>query len=282
MQLGELELHTISGGRFRIDGGTMFGVVPRILWQRGCPPDELNRVPQATNSVLVRTPQHTLLIDTGYGSKLPPKQQRILGSQHGDPLLESLSEAGLSADDVDTVVLSHLHFDHAGGATRIDEEGVLRPTFPSARYVVQRLEWENAVSGVPELRGVYPLENLLPIQEAGLLHFIDGDGPIVPGVRALLSPGHTAGHMCVVLESGGETAVYLGDLCPTQHHLPILWCMAYDVDLLETRRKRAEILGWIADAGHWALFDHDPDLAAARLMRDDRRDFAIDDSLAAL
>ena len=282
MQLGEFTLTTISGGRFLIDGGTMFGVVPKLLWEHTFPADPQNYIAQATNCVLVQTGDQQILIDTGYGSKLSKKEREIFGSEAGDPLLTALSDAGVDPEEVDMVVLSHLHFDHAGGATRRDEDGELLPTFPNAEYVAQKLEWETATSGVPELKGAYPLDNLLPLESSGQLRLIDGDVEIVPGLRAVVTGGHTRGHMAVVIESNDETAVYLGDICPSTRHFRRLWCMAYDVDLLQSRRSKPELLGQIADNGWLALFDHDPDHAAARISRSDKGEFAVTEAMETL
>ena len=188
-------------------------------------------------------------------------------------MLRNLSAVGLSAGDIDVVIFSHLHFDHAGGATRIDSDGKLVPTFPNAEYVAQRTEWFNATADYPELRGAYPQENLLPLRESGQLRLIDRDAEIMTGLRTMVTGGHSDGHQVVIIESVGETAVYLGDICPTSRHLPVLWCLAYDVNLLQTRRSKASILGRIADQGWLALFDHDPDHVGARLNRDPQKDF---------
>ena len=275
MQLGDWELTTVSGGRFRIDGGTMFGVVPKPLWAPRLPPDENNTIAQQTNCVLARNQRHVVLIDTGYGSKLTARKRAWLGAEDGDPLSASLRAAGVGVEEITTVVLSHLHFDHAGGATCRGPDGQLRATFPNAEYVAAQAEWDAALSGVAELRGAYPLENLTPLAESGQLRLIDGEVEIVPGVQAWPTPGHTLGHQSLVIESGGQGAIYLGDLCPTWRHLPPLWCMAYDVDLLETRRTKSRVLGVVADQDLLALADHDPDHAAARIQRDRSREFAL-------
>ncbi|MFN0197058.1 MAG: MBL fold metallo-hydrolase [Planctomycetaceae bacterium] len=281
-QIGNFQLSTISGGRFVIDGGTMFGVVPRTMWSRVFPADEKNNILQETNCVLVRSADRTILIDTGYGSKLSPKLQKIFDTDEGDPLLRNLQAAGLDASDIDLVILSHLHFDHAGGATRLNEDGELVPTFPNARYIAQRREWMIATAGLPELRGAYPQENLLPLAEHGVIDFIDGDVEIVPGIRSLVTGGHTAAHQAIVIDGGETGAVYLGDLCPTSRHMPTLWGMAYDLDVLQIRRKKPEVLGMIADRGWLALWDHDPDHAAGVLVRDDRRDFVATEKFVTL
>jgi len=293
MQLGAWELTTVSGGQYWIDGGTMFGVVPKALWSRVFPCDEHNNILQETNCVLARDGERTVLIDTGYGSKLSDKQRRIFRSEEGDPLLRNLQQHGVQPEDVDAVLLSHLHFDHAGGATRYNEANELVPTFPNAEYVAGRLEWVTATAGFPELKGVYPQENLLPLQESGQLRLVDGNAELVPGMHACLTGGHTHGHAAIVIsgdDSADESttsgtfpaAVYLGDLCPTTRHLPVFWGMGYDVDMLQLRRMKSEVLGRIADDGWLALFDHDPDHAAGTLRRDDRRDFQLNESMEAL
>lgn len=253
----------------------MFGLVPKPLWSRVFPADERNRILLATNCVLVRTGRHTVLIDTGYGSKLPEKEREILAAEEGEPLVANLAAIGVSLEKIDTVVLSHLHFDHAGGGTRQTADGRIVPAFPNAEYVLQRREWVVAAGGFPELRGAYPPENVLPLNEAGQLRLLDGNVEIVPGIRAVVTGGHTPGHQAIVIESEGETAIYLGDLCPSTRHLPTLWGMGYDLDVLQLRRAKADVLGEAADRGWLALFDHDPDHAAARLVRDERRDFAV-------
>jgi glyoxylase-like metal-dependent hydrolase (beta-lactamase superfamily II) len=282
MQLGSLTLRTISGGTYWIDGGTMFGVVPRPLWERNFPTDEQHRIPQDTNCLLVQTGDRNILIDTGAGSKLTDKERGRLSAQSGDPLVENLASAGLAVEDIDQVVLTHLHFDHAGGATRFDDEGQLVPTFSNAEYVVQREEWVTATAGYPELRAAYSLDNLLPLQDSGQLTLIDSNRDVGSGMRVFVTGGHTQGHQVIILESDDQTAVYLADICPTWRHLPVLWCLSYDTHLLQTRRVKAELLGQIADSGWLALFDHDPDVVAARLERDSRKDFVVSESLESL
>jgi glyoxylase-like metal-dependent hydrolase (beta-lactamase superfamily II) len=282
MKLGSFELTTISGGRFWTDGGGMFGIIPKPLWSRLITTDELNRIPQGTNCVLVRTGTNTVLIDTGYGSKIPAKQLGHMLGEAGDPLVASLDAAGVKPDEIDTVILSHLHFDHAGGATRIDENGKLVDSFPNAQYIVQKEEWESATGGHVELRNAYPQENILPLAETGRLKLIEGDIEILPGIRSIVTGGHTRAQQVIVIESEGEGAMYLADACPTWRHLPQLWCMSYDEDLLQARRIKPVLLGQIADNGWWGLSDHDPDHAAARIRRDDRREFVVTESLKAM
>jgi glyoxylase-like metal-dependent hydrolase (beta-lactamase superfamily II) len=282
MKFGSMELKTVSGGLCFLDAGTLFGVVPKVLWERKLQADDRNRIPQETNCVLATIDGRNVLVDTGYGSKLPEKQQRNLTSEPGDPLLRNLKEAGFEPEDIDVVVFSHLHFDHAGGGTRTNDAGEIVPSFPNAEYIAQRREWVMATSGLPELRGAYPQENLLPLQDSGQLRLIDGNVEIMPGLRSLVTGGHTEGHQALLFESAGQTAVFLGDICSSRMHLPVLWCMAYDTNLMQTRRSKADLLGEIADNDWLALLDHDPDYAAVRLSRDDRSDFVPSDLIESL
>jgi glyoxylase-like metal-dependent hydrolase (beta-lactamase superfamily II) len=281
MKLGQFTLSTVSGGRFRPDGGTMFGVVPKVMWSKLIEVDEFNCIPQDTNCVLVQTGRQNVLIDAGYGGKLRDKERAVLRADPGDPIVDNLKAKGLAPEDIDVVILSHLHFDHAGGGIRL-VEGQLVTTFPRAVYVVQRLEWEVAMAGYPELLAAYPLENIAPLEDSGQLRLVDGDGEIVPGISAKITGGHTNGQQALFIESDGQTAVYLADACPTTRHLPALWCMSYDMDLLQSRRIKPLLLGEIADRGWLALFDHDPDFAAARLRRDPEREFVVSEGIARL
>ncbi len=281
MKIGNFEIATVSGGYFRLDGGTMFGVVPKGLWNRRFPSDENNLIAQDTNCLLAQRDGRSFLIDTGYGSKLSEKTRKIFRSQSGDPLVENLAQLGISPEEIDVVILSHLHFDHAGGATQ-NVEGQLRTTFPNAEYVAQQAEWETATADLPELRGAYPQENLFPLKASGQLRLIDGDVEIAPGIRSIVTGGHTAAHQVIIIEDDGHSAIYLGDICPTTRHLPMMWCMAYDVDLLQTRRIKEELLARAVDENMVAVFDHDPDQAAAFLARDEKGAISIRESITAL
>jgi glyoxylase-like metal-dependent hydrolase (beta-lactamase superfamily II) len=275
VHLGKFRIDVVSGGRFKIDGGTMFGVVPKNLWSRRIDADADNNIQQDTNCLLIDTGRDKVLIDTGYGGKLSDKQRKILSAESGEPLLASLRQLGIEPHEIDVVVLSHLHFDHAGGASRTNETHELAPAFPNAQYVVQRREWMVANADLPELRGSYTKADFQVLHAADCLRLIDGPEQIVPGITALPTGGHTAGHQAIKIANGNETAVYLGDLCPTSHHLPVRWGMGFDLDVVKLRRMKDEILAAIAQNQWLAYFDHDPQLTCARLRRDDKRDYAV-------
>lgn len=275
IDVGDIQLTVVSGGRLWIDGGNMFGVIPRVLWERKSPPDDQHRIRLDTNCVLVRTPDSLGLIDTGYGGKSPIKHRLRYALEDGAPLARSLSAIRVAPDDIDWVILTHLHFDHAGGATRRDGEGRLCPMFPRARHFVQRSEWDDATSDVPELAGAYYPDDFEPLVTAGLLELTDGDAQIVPGVTTELTGGHTRGHQIVRIESADDSAVCLADICPTTAHLPTFWTMAYDQFPLTVRQKKPIILSDVADHHRIALFSHDPHVTAARLSRDSENEWIV-------
>jgi glyoxylase-like metal-dependent hydrolase (beta-lactamase superfamily II) len=273
MHLGNWQLDSVNGGMFHLDGGVMFGVVPRTLWKNVAAPDELNRIQCANNCVLARDGTHTLLIDTGYGGKFSPLDRRFYNMEEGEPLLAGLAALGVAPDDVDTVVLSHLHFDHVCGATRFDAAGKRVPIFARARHLVGRAEWEDATGAIPELESAYPIADILPLYEAGLMMVVEDAQELVPGLRGHVTGGHTRGHMALLFESGGQTAAYLGDICPSTAHLRRMWHLAYDTYPMETRRRKPELLGRAADEGWWILWNHDPRVTVSRVARDAKREF---------
>ncbi len=275
ISIGNIHLSIVSGGRLRIDGGNMFGVIPRMLWARKSPPDDQNRILLDTNCVLVRTSDSLGLIDTGYGGKVPAKHRQRYALENGSPLARNLAAVGVTPNEVDWVILTHLHFDHAGGATLRNEDGHLCPMFPRARHFVQQHEWNDAMSDFPELTGAYYPDDFAPLEQAGLLELIDDDVEIAPGVTTQLTGGHTRGHQIVRIESAGDSAVCLADICPTVAHLPTFWTMAYDQFPLEVRRIKPTILNDIADHQRVALFSHDPHITAARILRDSDNEWNV-------
>jgi glyoxylase-like metal-dependent hydrolase (beta-lactamase superfamily II) len=264
MHFGEIEVLPVHGGNFYLDGGAMFGVVPKTLWEKKAPADERNRIRLAANSLLVRAAGKTIVVETGNGTKWDPKLRNIYGIQDGDPLRDSLARVGVAADKVDMVINTHLHFDHAGGNTRlVDERDV--PTFPNAQYVVQRAELEHAMNPTERDRASYFADRFVLVTEAGQWRLVDGDVEIVPGISVVRIPGHNADIQAVKISGGNRTVIFVADMLPTRHHLPLAWMPGYDLyplQTLETKRKRiAEIVaqGWIV------AFGHDPDFPTATL-----------------
>ena len=210
--LGDLELTPLLDAYFRLDGGAMFGVVPKPLWERRAPADERNRIHLATRPLLVRMGPTRLLVDAGIGNKMDAKSVDIYAIDRRRNVSHTLAEAGLRADDIDVVLASHLHFDHFGGATLRDDQGDIRPAFPNARYVVRGDEWEDATHPHERNRASYLQDDFVPLQGAGVLDRFDGDREIAPGVRVRWTGGHARSHQVVYLESGGRTAVFTADM----------------------------------------------------------------------
>lgn len=266
MRLGSLDLQIVSDGGFRLDGGAMFGVVPRVLWERRKPPDELNRIAMTTNCLLVESGGELALIDTGIGDKHDAKFREMFGMQEGATRLpESVRRAGYELGDVDHVILTHLHFDHCGWNTR-EVAGRLEPTFPKARYWLNRGEVEHARAPSERDRASYLPENWEPLFEAGVVELFDDAAEPLPGVQAVRAPGHNA-DMCVVLLDGGEESrgIYLADLVPTSAHLHYAWVMAYDLYPLQTVENKKRWLPRAAAENWLCIFEHDPETAMARL-----------------
>ncbi len=259
--LGSMKLHVLEAGGQRLDGGAMFGVVPKPLWEKRIGADERNRIPLAMRCLLVETPNALVLIDNGAGNKEDQKFLDIYGIENaGSPsrLEDALRSAGFAPDDVDIVIDTHLHFDHAGGNTHHDAEGQVRLSFPRARYVVQRGEWEYAHWRNERIQASYLPHNFDPVEQAGRFDFVSGEQEIVPGIRVLPTPGHTPHHQSVLITSQDETACFLADVMPTTAHLPLPWIMAYDVEPLVTLESKRMLLAR-AQAERWLLvFEHEP------------------------
>jgi len=266
--LGRFRVHALEAGLQRLDGGAMFGVVPKVLWERRIPADERNRIPLALRCLLVETPDALILIDTGVGNKETEKFHSIYGIENaGTPtrLEDAIRDAGFSPDDVDVVIDTHLHFDHAGGNTLRTEDGAIEVAFPRARYVVQRGEWEFAHWNNERVRASYVPANFDPVAEAGRYDFVEGEREIVPGVRVIPTPGHTPHHQSVLITSEGEGAIFLADLIPTAAHLPLPWIMGYDLEPLVTLETKRAILDRAKREDWLLVFQHDAVVAWGRL-----------------
>ena len=270
----DMMVATVEAGRVRLDGGAMFGVVPRPLWERRIAPDERNRIPLAMRCLLIRHPEATVLVDTGVGAKEDEKFREIYGVENeGEPtrLEDGLGAWGVEPEDVDLVVCTHLHFDHAGGATIRGADGELRPSFPRARYVVRRGEWEFAHRDNERVRASYFPRNMDPLEEAGVLETVEEDTEVVRGVHLARTPGHTPHHQSVWIEAGDDVLFYPADLAPTQAHISLPWIMGYDVEPLVTLETKRTWLGRAGREGWVVIFEHDPEIAYGWARpRDDR------------
>jgi glyoxylase-like metal-dependent hydrolase (beta-lactamase superfamily II) len=270
IRLGSLEIVPLLDGYFALDGGAMFGVVPKPLWERAAPADSRNRIRLAMRPVLVAGPE-TLIIDAGAGDKLDAKLSGIYALDRARSLDHSLREAGIGPDDVGIALASHLHFDHAGGFTVRRADGRAAPRFTRARHVARRTEWEDARAPHERNRASYFDENFVPLQEAGLLTLMDDDGEVMPGVRVRRTGGHTRGHQIVMIESAGRTAVFAADLLPTAAHVPLPWIMGYDLYPMETLDFKRAFLREAVAGEYLILFEHDPEIAAGYLRERDGR-----------
>lgn len=269
-RLGRFELVTLSDGFVHLDGGAMFGVVPRTFWERQAPPDNRNRITLAMRPLIVRG-ERTVLIDAGCGDKLSPKLSDIYGLERDYHLAHALADVGLTPDDIDLVLATHLHFDHAGGFTTRLPDGSVVPRFPKARYVVHRGEWDDATHPHERNQASYMAENFVSLQAAGVLDLIDDDAEIMAGVRIRRSGGHTRHHQVVMIESQGETAVFVADMFPTTMHLPEAWLMGYDLYPMETLAFKRSFVREAVERDYLVFFEHDPSLAAGRVRDADGR-----------
>jgi glyoxylase-like metal-dependent hydrolase (beta-lactamase superfamily II) len=271
--LGRWRIHAIQAGGQQLDGGAMFGVVPKTLWSRRLEADALNRIPMGMRCLLVEHDDGLVLIDMGSGNKETPKFHEIYGIENGGEsgrtaLEDGIRAAGFAPADIRLVINTHLHFDHAGGNTWRNEGGEVLATCPNARYVVQRGEFEYATHTNERTAASYFAPNWEVIAAAGRLDLIEGDQEILPGIAVRRTPGHTPHHQSVLLRSGGETCCFLGDVVPTAHHLPLPWIMGYDVEPLVTLESKRALL---ADAlrEDWLLvFEHDAHVGFGRVAHD--------------
>ncbi len=275
-RVGDFRVHALEAGLQWLDGGAMFGVVPKPLWERRIPADERNRIPLGLRCLLVETADDLVLIETGIGNKESPKFESIYGVETRPPegapgadrLQAAIHELGFEREDVSVVINTHLHFDHAGGNTFRDAEGIVRVSFPRARHYVQGGEWEYAHRDNERTRASYLAHNFEPIAKAGLLELQAGSGQVLPGISVFMTPGHTPHHQSVLIESGGEAACFMADVAPTMSHLPLPWIMGYDVEPLVTLESKRRLLQR-ASREDWLLVStHDPVHAWGRVTFD--------------
>ncbi|RKZ31348.1 MBL fold metallo-hydrolase [bacterium] len=267
-KIGDYEVFFLHDGEFWLDGGGYFGVIPKVMWERLVAPDEKNRVVLKSNPMLVKTGEHNVLIDPGLGNKYNEKQVKIWKIKNEPSVIDSLAQIGMTPDDIDIVVATHLHFDHMGASTRWQEPGVAVPVFKNATHYIQRGEWEDATHPDVRTKGTYFLENYVPLMEAGLVELIDGDVEIVPGISVEVTGGHTKHHQIVFARSRGETAVYFGGIVSSINHVRIAYTMGFDLYPVEIMQKRRELYER-AIAENWLVcLEHDPDYPAIHIKFD--------------
>ncbi|HHE55300.1 MAG TPA: MBL fold metallo-hydrolase [Caldithrix abyssi] len=278
MKIGPYEIFTVQTGYVSLDGGAMFGVVPKVLWNKTNPADELNRIQLALRTLVINGNDRLILIDAGVGSKMNEKLQKIYNVDHQEHELEQgLAEKGITFDQVTDVIITHLHFDHVGGAT-IEENGVLKPTFPNAKYYVQGEQWYWANHPSEKDRASYMPENFKPIEEAGQLVELDGPKELFPGIEVLVMYGHTHGMQLPKISDGQSTLLYCADLIPTASHIPLPWIMAYDNNPLITLEEKKRLLPKAAEENWILVFEHDPFRPAGTVVQTEKG-YALGDEI---
>ncbi|HJZ81375.1 MAG TPA: MBL fold metallo-hydrolase [Pyrinomonadaceae bacterium] len=276
MIFGDYRVEIIPDCEFRLDGGAMFGVVPRNLWSKPCPPDDQNRIRMNMNCLFIEAGRERILIDTGIGDKWSEKHRAMYGIDRVRPLDESLKAiAGVASADITIVINTHLHFDHAGGNTSVDQSGRAVPAFPNARYLVSRAEYEHAEAPTDRDRASYFVENWRPMKESGQLELKDFEYEVVPGLQMETHPGHNRSMQCPRLERNGDTFFGFADLVPMRAHVPFAWVMGYDLYPVETVEAKKKLLPQAARENWTCLFYHDPDQALGHVADVDGRLRAI-------
>ncbi|NPV13667.1 MBL fold metallo-hydrolase [candidate division WOR-3 bacterium] len=258
MDFGRFKLYPLCDGFFGLDGGAMFGVVPKPLWEKDHPPDERNRIKLALRPLLVATGKELILIDTGIGDKYDASFAERYRIEKTDSLLSGLARLGFKPEDITTVVLTHLHFDHCGGSTRI-KDGKLVPTFPHARYIVQHTEWNDAIQPNRRSRASYLGENFLPLKETDQLELISGSTEIYPGIELIHTGGHTRGMQLVKITDENKTAIFWSDMIPTKSHIPVPYIMGYDLFPLDSMDQKEKLLNQAVNGNWFSIFEHDTD-----------------------
>ena len=266
-KIGELEIHAVNAGVVWMDRGGPFGLVPRALWSRYLPPDDLDRVPMVLTCLVVRAGDRTVLVDTGLGDKLDDKTRDLWNLQYPNgTLVEGLARLGVAPADVDMVINTHLHGDHCAGNTAFGPDGTLVPVFSNAEYVVQRREYEDAMQPNERTRATYLPANYEPLVQSGQMRFLEGDTGLLPGIRVVVTPGHTPGHQCVLFEAGAQRALFMADLASYAVHFERLgWMTAYDVEPLVTLETKRRWTQWALDTNALLIFQHDTQILAGYL-----------------
>ena len=266
--IGKWKVTVLETGDFRLDGGAMMGAVPKVLWEKTNPTDKFNRIQMVLRCLLLDDGVNKVLVDTGLGSKVNQKFKSFFHIvQSENPLRKALKKMGLLPEDVTHVIFSHLHFDHAGGATELNEEGKPVPAFPNAEYFITESQWNQANHPNARDRASFIQEDFLSLQEAGLLQIIPENSTIVKGISTYCVHGHTCGQQLVKVQDGKDSLIYCADLIPLKSHLQIPWIMGYDLNALLTLDEKTQFLAQAADENWWLIFDHDPETSAVKIQK---------------
>jgi glyoxylase-like metal-dependent hydrolase (beta-lactamase superfamily II) len=267
-----MKLHLIDTGTFKLDGGAMFGVVPKVLWQKLIPPDVSNRIELGMRCLLIETEDRLILVDTGIGNKNHDQFIKYFSPKDTHLLVDNLKQKGFSASDITDVILTHLHFDHAGGAVSLNENNLFSPTFPNATYWSNAIQWESAVHPNIKEAPSFIKDNFIPLQTSEQLKFIpctDSDYPFIHGMNIRFVHGHTLGMMLPIIKLENQTFVYCADLIPTIHHLSLSYIIAYDIQPLETIKERSLLIKEALKNDYVLILEHDIEHTCFKLMRND-------------
>ena len=266
--IGKWKVAILETGNFRLDGGAMMGAVPKVLWEKTNPTDKFNRIQMVLRCLLLDDGVNRILVDTGLGSKVNQKFKSFFNIvQSENPLKKALKEIGIVPEDITHVIFSHLHFDHAGGATEFNKEGQPIPVFPNAEYFITESHWKQANHPNDRDKASFLQQDFLPLQEAGLLQIIPENSTIINGISTYCVHGHTCGQQLIKLADGDHCLLYCGDLIPLKSHLQIPWIMGYDLNALLTLDEKTKLLAQAADENWWLVFDHDPETSAAKITK---------------
>jgi len=258
LSFGNIRIHGLRDGYIHLDGGAMFGVVPRVMWEKLFLPDIDNRIALGLNSLLIKTAEKLILIETGVGTHLKKRFYNYYGIEQDPGLTGALAALGTKPEEIDIVINTHLHFDHCGGNTVLNEKGKLVPTFPNAEYIIQKGEWEAALNPTPRDKASYIKDNFEPLEKAGMLRLVEGNMKIAEGIEVLLAPGHTLYHQCVKITSKEQTVFFMGDMVPTSAHVGLPYIMSYDLYPVETLKSKQRYYD-LAEKEDWIVaFNHDP------------------------
>jgi len=267
ISLGHFTVYGIRDGFFHLDGGAMFGVVPKVLWEKIYKPDSLNRIRLGLNSILIDTQKKLVLVDTGIGENLKKKIYEYYSVEREPGLVEAIRQKGFSPNDIDFVINSHLHFDHCGGNTIQNKEGDFVPTFPNAEYVIQKGEWEDALDPSVREKPSYDKNSFLPLKEYGQMKLVEGKSQVTQGVQVVPTHGHTSSHQCVRVESEGKILFFMGDMIPTSSHVHLPYVMSYDMFPVKTLENKEKFLERAVKNDWIIALNHDPEYFFGRASK---------------